>query len=1020
MGTTRRKLFTALTALLMFGAFSSGFAADWISFDGSPETVQNTRVISSDGSATILEIELSGMFLESVVVDGEVFHSLQLHDFGSTQQIGAPALPIVADMIAIPGMSNVRVSILSEETITLQGYNVSPFQTPTTDDMPAGAFDYDEELYNTNTFLPEVRTELGEIGIMRDLRVVPLRVTPFSYNPVTEELIVSTRMVVKLEYYGISNEAVNPQQVTEVTPTIAKWYRSTVANFDELNIRENRQTDEFQVKYLFICIEEAVDIIQPLVDFRNAQGYGTEVRLREQGFASAEQFRDYIHDLYVSDGLEYVMLVGDWCQATGHLVMPMHMWSNTWSDSWYTMIDPWPNTGNDYLADIAIGRIIYDNIAELQLQIDKTMGYLLEPSTADNWAEHTLLVAHSEQYPLKYTQCKEQIRTYQYALQIPEFGTAYGGAGATNADVINYLNSNGSGILNYRGHGSQTEWWNWGPSGGFGNDEIVQLTNEDKLFVHFDVCCDNMDFPDYNGNCFAESFMKHDYGCVAIHSAIVPSYTIPNHDYDKEYYKAIYDLGIAGIGYQSNFANITVYNVHGSIGQSNIRTYLWLGDSAIDPWTNTPQQLTVNHLPALFLGASSMDLSVSIGGSPVEDAMVCANNAETYSVGWTDASGSLTLNFDGTLTQTGEMEFTVTCHNGIPYQVNVPVIQATGPYLTCTEVEVDDGIGNNNGMLNADEDANLSLTITNIGVANAPNVVVTLTSEDDYVTIIDGTENYGTINIGASGYVENGFEISVDANAPAEHNIQFTVESVTGVNSYTSNISVMVYPELTVTLTPTTTPIIIPAGGGMFEYNILPGNAGVTTAVGDVWIDAVLPGGRVTEALLIRYDLSLAGGGSLSRNLVQNVPGGAPGGTYEYRAFYGYYPDLVIGEDMFEFEKTGTDGSSSQNGWTLTGWDESENLTAGAAIPSDYFLAQNHPNPFNPETTITFGIPEAGQVKLTVYNIMGQKVATVFDGNLNAGQHQMVWNAAEMSTGIYFYQLTSGEFTSIKKCILMK
>ncbi len=127
----------------------------------------------------------------------------------------------------------------------------------------------------------------------------------------------------------------------------------------------------------------------------------------------------------------------------------------------------------------------------------------------------------------------------------------------------------------------------------FTAQHVNQLTNDDKLFVFFDVCCDNMDIVAHGGDCLAESFMKSPVASVAINGAIIPSYTIPNHDYDKEMYKAVFEEGIYNIGYVTNYANITVLNVHGEIGKSNVRTYLWLGDASIEPWTLQPANLTV-------------------------------------------------------------------------------------------------------------------------------------------------------------------------------------------------------------------------------------------------------------------------------------------------------------------------------------------------------------------------------------------------------------------------------------------
>jgi len=89
-------------------------------------------------------------------------------------------------------------------------------------------------------------------------------------------------------------------------------------------------------------------------------------------------------------------------------------------------------------------------------------------------------------------------------------------------------------------------------------------------------------------------------------------------------------------------------------------------------------------------------------------------------------------------------------------------------------------------------------------------------------------------------------------------------------------------------------------------------------------------------------------------------------------------------------------------------------------LPHDFALDQNYPNPFNPTTTISFSLPEAGNVKLDIYNIMGQTVATLVDEYRQAGTHEVIWNANGIASGVYFYRLTAGEFTDTKRMLLLK
>ena len=89
-------------------------------------------------------------------------------------------------------------------------------------------------------------------------------------------------------------------------------------------------------------------------------------------------------------------------------------------------------------------------------------------------------------------------------------------------------------------------------------------------------------------------------------------------------------------------------------------------------------------------------------------------------------------------------------------------------------------------------------------------------------------------------------------------------------------------------------------------------------------------------------------------------------------------------------------------------------------LPYLFKLTQNYPNPFNPTTTINYQLATSSNVELSIYNILGQKVATLVDEKQKSGYHQVEWNASRFSSGIYFYRIKAGEFQDVKKMILIK
>jgi len=91
-----------------------------------------------------------------------------------------------------------------------------------------------------------------------------------------------------------------------------------------------------------------------------------------------------------------------------------------------------------------------------------------------------------------------------------------------------------------------------------------------------------------------------------------------------------------------------------------------------------------------------------------------------------------------------------------------------------------------------------------------------------------------------------------------------------------------------------------------------------------------------------------------------------------------------------------------------------------SSTPDHFELAQNYPNPFNAQTEIEYSLPYESHVKITVFNILGQAVETLVDQDQPAGIHQVVWDASDTPTGVYFYRIETPEFVQTRKTTLAK
>ncbi|MEX2478493.1 MAG: BspA family leucine-rich repeat surface protein [Gracilimonas sp.] len=129
---------------------------------------------------------------------------------------------------------------------------------------------------------------------------------------------------------------------------------------------------------------------------------------------------------------------------------------------------------------------------------------------------------------------------------------------------------------------------------------------------------------------------------------------------------------------------------------------------------------------------------------------------------------------------------------------------------------------------------------------------------------------------------------------------------------------------------------------------------------------------------------------------------------------------LDNGNDYYWRVKASNEGGESD-------WSDTYTFNIGVNVsteleetPTEYTLTQNYPNPFNPTTQIRYGIPQAAEVELKVFNMLGQEVVTLVNGKQSAGWHTATFDASGLSSGFYIYRIHAGEFVSTKKLMLIK
>lgn len=141
------------------------------------------------------------------------------------------------------------------------------------------------------------------------------------------------------------------------------------------------------------------------------------------------------------------------------------------------------------------------------------------------------------------------------------------------------------------------------------------------------------------------------------------------------------------------------------------------------------------------------------------------------------------------------------------------------------------------------------------------------------------------------------------------------------------------------------------------------------------------------------------------------------GGT-NWRAQYSGYPlwgiDFISSDTVWAVGMLGLILKTVNGGGTVS----VQNISS--EVPSAYSLKQNYPNPFNPTTNIRYALPKNGMVKLVVFDALGREVETLVNESQQAGTYEAKFNGAALTSGVYFYKLSAGDFTDTKRMLIIK
>ena len=762
-----KKLF--LISVIMFSCFGL-FSQSWVNINSPTAVPIETKLISSNIDKSIIQFSVNGFTKTEVQTPNGTEFIISLDETTPLLKKGAPDLPKATASVVIPDLAKMEIKVISSFYQDFNNIEIAPSKGNFTRDIDPEtvAYTYGKQ-YSENKFFPEEIASLRNPYIIRDYRGQTIIVNPFQYNPVSKTLRVYTDITVEVK--KVSNNGINPlirnKELTSIDVEFKNIYSRHFLNSNS-GLSDYTPVDDHG-NMLIISYASFMSAMQPFIDWKTQIGMPVEI-VDVATIGNSSAIKTYIQNYYNTNGLTFVLLVGDAAQVPSS-------YSSGDSDNDYSYI-----VGNDHYPDLFVGRFSAENISQVETQVERSVTYEENPYNDIDWFTTGTGIASSQGTGDDGEYDYEHIRnintdllnfTYTYCHEL--FDGSQGGndaSGNPTPSMVAQALNDGSSIINYCGHGSTNSWG----SSNFSSSDVNNLTNNGMLPFIWSVACVNGNF--VGGSCFAEAWLRAENngeptGAVAtLMSTINQSWNPPMDGQDEmndilvESYTDNIKRSFGGL---SMNGCMHMNDEYGSGGDEITDTWTCFGDPSLMVRTAVPQEMTASYYPTIFIGMNELTITCD-----AEGGFVClTKDGEIFATAFIE-NGSATLQFEE-LTAPGTLNIAITAFNYLPHIGVIEIVPANTPYLLYESHIVVDTAGNNNGSVNGGEDIYLTMEIINLGGQPGNNAEATINLIDEYITITDSTEDYGTIPANSTVTKDNAFAFTVAKFIPDLHLLDFEV-----------------------------------------------------------------------------------------------------------------------------------------------------------------------------------------------------------------------------------------------------
>jgi len=766
----KKPLFSFLSILFILPYI---YGSGWVGIHSTDPVPAKVQLVSSNIDRSIIYFGVDGYNKSEVQTPRGAAYLIHLEDGTPILSAGDPDLPKLSASLIIPDEAQMLVKVVSSSFTDYEEIEIAPSKGNLSRDIDPSIIPYEYgRSYERNEFFPGKLAELREPYILRDHRGQSVIIYPFQYNPLTKTLRVYHEITV--EIIKQNNNGANPL-VRDADPNRVDLEFKRIYKRHFLNIGQKRYDPvDDHGNMLIISYTDFLEEVLPFAEWKRKTGIPTEI-IDVASIGGSSAIKTFVENYYYDNGLTFLLLVGDAAQVPTHSTGSVSA-----SDNSYGYI-----TGDDSYPELFVGRFSAETPEQVATQVARSIKYEQDPVVSSDWLTKGLGIASSQgpgdDDELDYEHVRNMqldLSSYSYTYFSELFDGSQGGEdepGNPTPLMVSDKVNEGAGLILYTGHGSTTSWG----TSGFSNSQVNTLTNTNMLPFIWSVACVNGAFT--GGTCFAEAWLRatdsdgEPTGAIAtLMSTISQSWDPPMEAQDEmvdilvESYTDNIRRTFGGI---SMNGCMQMNDTYGSGGSKETDAWTCFGDPSLVVRTALPGELTVTHNPTIFIGAT--DLSVTCD---VEDALVAiTKEGDIIGTGFVEA-GMAYIQFEP-LTEITTLDITVTAFNYLPYQAEIEVIPADGPYVIFDSFIIKDEAGNGNGLLDWGESVVLDLGAYNVGIEDASDVTITISSTNFYVTITDDTEYFGNIAADEIKMIENAFAFDLAANVPDQHVIMFTMSA---------------------------------------------------------------------------------------------------------------------------------------------------------------------------------------------------------------------------------------------------